>query len=132
MKKILDKLFGVLGGGIADKISSIIDKHTFSKVEKAEMEKEMTEIFINAESNIQESITKRWEADLKSDSKLAKSIRPLTLIFLTVSLILFILLDSFYIEIFIIDSEWIELLKVLLTSVFVSYFGGRSYEKAKK
>ena len=34
MKNILAKLFGATGGNIAEKISGIIDKHTFSKVEK--------------------------------------------------------------------------------------------------
>ena len=39
MNKILGKLFGAAGGNIAEKISGIIDKHTFSKVEKAQFEK---------------------------------------------------------------------------------------------
>ena len=49
MKNILAKLFGGAGGSIAEKISGIIDKHTFSKVEKAQFEKEMEEVFIKAE-----------------------------------------------------------------------------------
>ena len=40
MNKILSKLFGGVGTNIAEKISNIIDKHTFSKVEKAEFEKD--------------------------------------------------------------------------------------------
>ena len=46
MKNILAKLFGGVGGSIAEKISGIIDKHTFSKVEKAQFEKEMKEILL--------------------------------------------------------------------------------------
>ncbi len=68
MKKILAKIFGATGSNIAEKISDIIDKHTFSKVEKAQFEKEMQEIFIKAESDIQQSITERWKIDLNSDS----------------------------------------------------------------
>jgi hypothetical protein len=49
MGKILSKLFGATGSNIAEKISGIIDKHTFSKVEKAQFEKEMEEIWIKAE-----------------------------------------------------------------------------------
>ena len=64
MGKILSKLFGNAGGNIAEKISGIIDKHTFSKVEKAQFEKEMEEIFIKA------------EADMASDSWLSKNVRP--------------------------------------------------------
>ena len=44
MKNILAKLFGATGGNIAEKISGIIDKHTFSKVEKAQFEKEMQDL----------------------------------------------------------------------------------------
>ena len=44
MGKILAKLFGATGSNIAEKISGIIDKHTFSKVEKAQFEKDMAEV----------------------------------------------------------------------------------------
>jgi len=69
-----------------------------------------------------QEISKRWESDMTSDSWLSKNTRPMTLIFLTVSLIVFILLDSFNIE-FGIDSGWIDLLKSLLITVYVAYFG---------
>ena len=90
MNKILSKLFGGIGTNIAEKISNIIDKHTFSKVEKAQFEKEMQEIFINAESEIQKSVTERWKADLNSDSYLSKNVRPMVLIFLIVSTVLMV------------------------------------------
>ena len=45
MKKILAKLFGGAAGGVAEKISNIIAKHTFSKEDRARFEKEMTEVF---------------------------------------------------------------------------------------
>ena len=75
-------------------------------------------------------ITKRWESDNKSDSTLAKNVRPLSLIFLTISLIVFILLDGFDIN-FGVDSGWIDLLKSLLITVYVAYFGSRGAEKFK-
>ncbi len=34
MKEILNKIFGKIGGGIAEKISGIVAEHTFSKEEK--------------------------------------------------------------------------------------------------
>jgi hypothetical protein len=75
-------------------------------------------------------ITKRWQSDNKSDSSLAKNVRPLSLIFLTISLIVFILLDGFDIN-FGVDSGWIDLLKSLLITVYVAYFGSRGAEKFK-
>ena len=58
MKQILAKIFGGAGGSVAEKISGIIDKHTFSKEEKAKLEKEMTEVFINAEADMQKNTQK--------------------------------------------------------------------------
>jgi hypothetical protein len=131
MKQILSKLFGSVGSSIAEKISNIIDKHTFSKVEKAQFEKEMQEIFIKAESDIQQSVTERWKIDLNSDSYLSKNVRPLVLIFLITSTVLMVFIDAGAIN-FTVDSEWKELLKLLLTTTVAAYFGGRSYEKIKR
>ena len=77
-----------------------------------------------------QEITKRWSSDMKSDSWLSKNTRPLTLIFLTTSLVIFILLDGFEIN-FSIDGGWIDLLKSLLITVYVAYFGSRGAEKFK-
>jgi len=75
-----------------------------------------------------QEITKRWESDMKSDSYLSKNTRPMTLIFLTISLVIFILLDGFDIN-FSIDGSWVDLLKSLLITVYVAYFGSRGAEK---
>jgi len=77
-----------------------------------------------------QEITKRWESDNLSDSWFSKNTRPLTLIFLTVSMVFLILLDSFNID-FGVNSEWIDLLKSLLITVYVAYFGSRGVEKFK-
>jgi hypothetical protein len=42
-----------------------------------------------------QEVSKRWSSDMKSDSWLSKNTRPMTLIFLTISLIILVLLDSF-------------------------------------
>jgi len=41
-----------------------------------------------------QSISDRWQYDMKSDSWLSKNTRPLTLIYLTVCMTLYIILDS--------------------------------------
>jgi cation transport ATPase len=131
MKKILAKIFGATGSNIAEKISNIIDKHTFSKVEKAQFEKEMAEVWINAESDIQKNITERWKNDMNSDSWLSKNVRPLVLIFLVFSTVLMVFIDAGVLE-FEVKSSWIDLLQLVLITVIGSYFGGRSYEKIKR
>lgn len=75
-----------------------------------------------------ENVSKRWDADMKSDSWLSKNTRPLTLIYLTVITTLYIILDSLHIA-FDIDDSWVELLKTLLVTIYVAYFGSRGFEK---
>ena len=131
MGKILSKLFGATGSNIAEKISGIIDKHTFSKVEKAQFEKDMEEIWIKAEADIQKNVTDRWKTDMNSDSWLSKNVRPLVLIFLVVSTVLMVFIDAGVIE-FEVKANWIDLLQLVLITVIGAYFGGRSAEKFKK
>jgi|TARA_R110000803_G_scaffold129375_1_gene196657 cation transport ATPase len=131
MNKILSKLFGGVGTNIAEKISNIIDKHTFSKIEKARFEKEMTEIWINAEADIQKNVTERWRTDMKSDSWLSKNVRPLVLIFLVVSTVLMVFIDAGTLS-FEVKDNWVDLLQLVLITVIGAYFGGRSFEKIKK
>jgi hypothetical protein len=75
-----------------------------------------------------EGVTSRWNSDMTSDSWLSKNIRPMSLIFLTVSTVLLIYLD-FYNQEITVPSEWIELLKSLLLGVYIAYFGSRGLEK---
>ena len=110
MIEILTKLFGGGAKNIAGSLTGIADKFIRTKEEKAEFEKQMTEIFINAEAEQQKNVTERWKADMASDSKLSKSVRPVTLIFLFVSTVLLIFIDSGFIN-FAVDDEWKELLK---------------------
>lgn len=77
-----------------------------------------------------QEVSKRWTADMASDSYLSKNTRPMTLIFLTVSMVFLIVLDSLNID-FGVSVEWIELLKSLLITVYVAYFGSRGVEKFK-
>ena len=131
MKKILAKIFGSTGSNIAEKISDIIDKHTFSKVEKAQFEKEMAEVWINAESDIQKNVTERWKYDLSSDSFLSKNVRPLVLIFLVVSTVLMVFIDAGVLT-FDLKESHTDLLQIILLTCIGAYFGGRSYEKIKR
>ena len=77
-----------------------------------------------------QEISKRWDSDMKSDSWLSKNTRPMTLVFLTISMVFLILLDSFEID-FSVNSGWVDLLKSLLITVYVAYFGSRGVEKFK-
>ena len=75
-----------------------------------------------------ENVSKRWDSDMKSDSWLSKNTRPLTLIYLTLASTILIVIDSFH-TMFDVDTAWVELLKTLLITVYVAYFGSRGAEK---
>ena len=78
-----------------------------------------------------QEVSRRWQSDMTSDSFLSKNLRPLTLIYLTLATTIYIVLDSLNIA-FDIDQAWIELLKTLLVTIYVAYFGSRGFEKYKK
>jgi hypothetical protein len=101
-----------------DAVLSDIDKELLLK----ELEYDMIEM---------QEVTKRWQSDMSSDSYWSKNIRPLSLAFLTVTLFIYIILDS-SIEGFKIDSNWIDLLSSLLLLVYGGYFSMRSAEKISK
>ena len=76
------------------------------------------------------NISERWASDMKSDSWLSKNTRPMTLIFLTLAMTIFIVLDStILLE---IKTGWVSLLEALLITVYVAYFGSRGAEKITK
>ena len=76
------------------------------------------------------NISSRWQSDMISDSWLSKNTRPLTLIYLTLAMTIFIVLDSTVI--LEINNGWVSLLEALLITVYVAYFGSRGAEKIQK
>ena len=62
-------------------VKNLIDKDDSVDPEEAQR-------MIDAEVRFQENVTERWKADMGSDVKLAKLIRPLTLIALMVMFML--------------------------------------------
>ena len=131
MSKILSKLFGNTGGAVVDKLAGVADKFIRTKDEKAEFEKEMTQIFIEAEKEMQKNVTERWKADLEHGNWLTRSVRPLVLVFLIVSTVLMVFIDSGFIA-FQVEDKWTDLLQIVLITVIGAYFGGRSVEKLRK
>jgi|TARA_R110002020_G_scaffold39483_1_gene117361 hypothetical protein len=109
-------------------------KEALSQITKADISAEdkirLQEMIYEHQTKELEAVTTRWQSDMTSDNHLSKSVRPLTLIFLFVSTVLLIFIDSGFIN-FTVDDEWKELLKMLLITITAAYFGGRSYEKGK-
>jgi hypothetical protein len=87
---------------------------------------------IDAEVRFQENVTERWKADMGSDVKLAKLIRPLTLIALMVMFMLTMTADSIDGWPFDVKDSYVDLLQILMMTAFGAYFAGRSIEKVNK
>lgn len=130
MKEILARLFGK-GTGVAEQVGGLVDRFVRTKDEKAQFEKEMAEIFISAEADMQKNVTERWRTDMRSDSWLSKNVRPMVLIFLIFNTMLLIFIDAGFIN-FKVEDNWVSLLEVLLLTVIAAYFGGRTWEKTRK
>ena len=126
MKKIIQWL----SGGVIKEVGDVIDKLTTTEEERLEVKKQIQQILEDADSKAQEEVSRRWEADMKSDSFLSKNIRPMVLIYLTVIFTVCAFFDGNVGE-FIIAEEYIPIFQTLLVTVYGAYFVGRTWEKAK-
>jgi hypothetical protein len=132
LSKVAPNILGVAGdilpdAGILGVVKNLIKKDPALPPE----DKEKALMLLEQDMVEMQEISKRWSSDMKSDSWLSKNTRPMTLIFLTASLVFIMLLDSFEIN-FTVDAGWVDLLKSLLITVYVAYFGSRGVEKFKK
>ncbi|WP_293320456.1 hypothetical protein [Phenylobacterium sp.] len=87
---------------------------------------------INAEIEFQKNVTERWKADMNSDVKLAKMIRPVTLICLMAMFMITMMIDSMDNVPFNVKDSYVSLLELLMLTAFGAYFAGRTIEKNKK
>jgi len=87
---------------------------------------------VDAEIAFQNNVTERWKADMGSDVKLAKLIRPVTLICLMTMFMLTMVADSMDNWPFNVKDAYVDLLQVLMLTAFGAYFAGRTIEKSRK
>jgi hypothetical protein len=87
---------------------------------------------VDAEIQFQNNVTERWKADMGSDIKLAKYIRPVTLICLMCMFMVTMVLDSLDYLPFNVKDSYVSLLEILMLTAFGAYFAGRTIEKSKR
>lgn len=87
---------------------------------------------VDAEIAFQNNVTERWKSDMGSDVKLAKVIRPVMLIVLTVIFLGLVIFDSIDNQPFNVKESYVSLLEILMLTVFGAYFAGRTVEKTKR
>jgi hypothetical protein len=81
---------------------------------------------LNADNIENQELTKRLEADMKSDSWLSKNIRPMTLVFILFVYSTFAMMSAWDIE---VNNNYVELLGQWGMLIMSFYFGGRTLEK---
>ena len=127
---MVGEILGFLGS-IFKPATDLIDNLHTSKEEKLELKNILTGMQNKLKIRLEEEITKRWEADAKSDSWLAKNVRPMTLVYLLGLLTAFAFFDG-NIGSFSIDSAYISLFQALSITAFGGYFALRGVEKITK
>jgi uncharacterized membrane protein (DUF106 family) len=115
-----------VGGKILDKV--IPDPEAKAKAQAALMEMQQRGELaqLQADMNEQDNLTKRMEADMKSDSWLSKNIRPMTLVFILLVYTAFGLMSAWDVE---VNQPYVELLGQWGMLIMSFYFGGRTLEK---
>ena len=129
LSKAAPGILGTVGDVLPDSGVLGVVKNLISKDEVLPPEdKEKAMKLLEMDIIEMQEVSKRWASDMQSDSWLSKNTRPMSLIFLTISMVFLILLDSFEWS-FEVSSGWVDLLQTLLVTVYVAYFGSRGAEK---
>jgi len=116
---LLEKIPSVVGSLAGDSPVGSVVKALIGGSDMSTADKEIALKKLEQEIHEFDGITKRWVADARSGSWLASNVRPLTLIFLTISFV-----TGWYFQL-----EGLDTVKSLLQIVFMGYFGSRGFEK---
>jgi hypothetical protein len=115
--------------GVSDSVDAVAkaiagDPAAAQKI--AELELEMAKVAASAMINEDNNISKRWDADMSSDSWLSKNIRPMSLVAIFVGYFLFAMMSAFGLN---ANEAYVTLLGQWGMLIMGAYFGGRTVEK---
>lgn len=116
---LLEKIPNIVGAIADDTPVGNVVRAIIGGSDMSEHDKEIALKKLEQEIHEFDGITKRWVADSRSQSWLAQNVRPLTLAFLTIAFVVG----------WGMQLEELDVVKELLTIVFIGYFGSRGAEK---
>ena len=136
-KNALGKTLDLVGEStsipIASKLLEGIGEALMDDPELTELEKKEVSELLALEFDLlkieQQELTKRWQSDMDSDNKLAKTARPITLHFISVLLLSYFVTG--YCGIYL-PNEYTSLLIVIIPTVYGGYFALREFGKHSK
>ena len=115
-----------IGEKVLDKVLPDPEARAKAQAELIKVQQEGRLAELQADNIEAQEVTKRHEADMKSDSWLSKNIRPLALIAIFVAYFLFTALSAFG---YYAQESYVQLLGQWGQIIFLAYFGGRTVEK---
>ena len=115
-----------IGEKVLDKVLPDPEARAKAQAELIKVQQEGRLAELNADNIEAQELTKRQEADMKSDSWLSKNIRPMTLVFILCAYTAFALMSAWDIE---VNNNYVELLGQWGMLIMSFYFGGRTLEK---
>ena len=115
-----------IGSKVLDKVLPDPEAKAKAQAELVKIQQEGRLAELNADNIEAQELTKRQEADMKSDSWLSKNIRPMTLIFILLIYTIFGFMSAWDLE---VNGPYVELLGQWGMLIMSFYFGGRTLEK---
>ncbi len=115
-----------IGEKIIDRVLPSPEAKAKAQLELVKLQQEGELAKMQADIAEAQEITKRWEADMSSDSWLSKNIRPMALIAIFGAYFLFAMMSAFGYD---ANQNYVQLLGQWGQIVFLAYFGGRTAEK---
>jgi hypothetical protein len=115
-----------IGTKLIDKLIPDPEAKAKAQVELIKLQQEGELAKMQADIAEAQEVTKRWEADMSSDSWLSKNIRPMALIAIFGAYFLFAMMSAFGYD---ANQNYVQLLGQWGQIVFLAYFGGRTAEK---
>ena len=115
-----------IGNKLIDKLLPDPEAKAKAQAELLKMQQDGRLAELNADNVEAQEISKRWQADMDSDSKLSKNIRPMTLVYILTAYLVFAIGSAFDLN---VNERYVELLGQWGMLIMSFYFGGRTLEK---
>lgn len=115
-----------VGGKLIDKLIPDPEAKAKAQLDLAKLAQDGQLAQIQADVAEMQEVSKRWEADMASDSWLSKNIRPMALIAIFAAFFIFTTMSAYGLN---AQESYVNLLGQWGQIVFLAYFGGRTVEK---
>jgi uncharacterized membrane protein (DUF106 family) len=115
-----------VGMKVLDKFVPDPEAKAKAQAELLKMQQEGKLAELQADQVAMQETSKRWEADMKSDSWLSKNIRPMTLVYILLAYSTFAMMSAWGIQ---VNEAYVKLLGEWGQLIMLAYFGGRTVEK---